>query len=245
MIAEDDLSDVVIVEPVPIRYGFGPKGEGEGDDDGFVHGSDILFTMKDSPYGAPWTSQKLAQFMDALMEGWEAVHETRYARRDCANLDKLIDQVREVLASGESMIDVPIALSVEHDDVMHALSRSHPAFYTVWGDLDWLHFESLIEGPGPFNATELAKEVGLALGGSTRWAMERLVHLYGKPTIRRQNRPLDAIGEVLMPLVRDGVASPDRCRAELARAGLPTTMTKQGLRNRVRGLEGRLGMYPR
>lgn len=183
---DDDYCDVVITEPVPIRYGFGtPRAAGLGDR-GYVHGSDILLTLKDTEYGAPWTSEKLAKFGEALLAGWDAVHELRQQK---ATIDQIVTvrQITELLTAGHSMIDVPMLLGVEWNDVLMSLRPHNKPFWAAWDDLEWLYWESLIAGDGPFHAASLGRALGWKRPtSSVRLATEGLLTVYGKEYVRHK-----------------------------------------------------------
>ena len=221
---QDCLCDVHVVNPTPIRFGFGPRGEA---DSGFVHGSDILFESRD--YGAPWTSEKLGQFMEELMAGWEKAWEQKRATPPRSDL-ALAEGIAAAISEGNSMVDVPCILGLTMQEVMEALSCGQKAFYWGWSDLDWLHFESLLDEE-PLTVMGVARSLGMKLdGGGTYAAIDKLVGLYGKKCQKRADDPVNA---ALADILRGGMTKPRHYCPEVRRRGLGGHLSDNALRQRA------------
>lgn len=237
------LCDVNIEEPVPYSYGFGGDADVSGADEGFVHGSDILLTLKDTKYGAPWTQEKLAEFGEALMAGWDAMVEQRKhgTRLPGDRLTRIRDEVAELVQSGESMVDVPVILGLDWDTVACGITHGTSArsvWWYKWGDVEWLRWEALIEGPGPFKPRVLYNEVTgrQPPGGSADLAVYGLLELYGKRAASRdpRGRKLDSISQKILALMKQGETSPSHIQHMLKRSGVD--IARERVRDRIRHL---------
>lgn len=207
---EDDLNDVMVTDPCPINFGTHELWQGD-------------FITRLLNLGIPWTSRDLHDFLDALGTAYDSYRDLQAqlnVANDGATTMNPFD-IRAVttayLRAGESMIDMPALVECTWDELIHALSQGKEGvFYADWGDAEWLKFESLIEGDGPFSMSALAREMGLP--STRRQGIAGLVGLYGK-TIERKPE-VTAIGQVVTDAVKRGITSPTKVQAMIAEAGL-------------------------
>ena len=248
----DCLCDVKIEVSAQIAYGFGPRQQVEGADDGFVHGSET--PLLSGKYGRPWSSQNLAEYMEEFGAGWEAMRiqqlheEIEQSRQETGRKapqlrDQLRSTVEKYLQEGHSMLEIPSLTSVEHDDLMHVLFPQVNARFRKWSDGEWRRFEQLIAGPGPFLAADIMhgmQDYGWnnINGGSKAFGIEKLILMYGKTFYRCGNRPLDAINRLLWPMIVARYPGIEPYANELKRAGI--TLTNHQLRNRLAVLRARV-----
>ena len=154
---EDEcLCDVRVGEPTPINFSINQ-----------VLGSEFL---DDDRWSHPWDASKVADYAETLLAAYDEWRErsANPAFRD-GHARRLRDraafqaEVRELLRSGESIVDVPAILGITFDEMWEALRHARSPFYETWGDLDWLKFESALESfpPGVFNTYQLASRLGM------------------------------------------------------------------------------------
>lgn len=148
---DDCLCDVVIKEPVPVRYAFHE-----------VHLADIVAKhtrYRDGAGGAP-----LAAFLEAFSDAIEATARMRDFDPDWldgALRSDLSDRIHAHLAQGESIVDAPDMLGESFARIVAVLTRGQPSTVWTWDERRWVEFEERMTAPGAVAACDIEREFGV------------------------------------------------------------------------------------
>lgn len=161
--SESCLCDVVITTPVAVNYTF----------DQVQHGPVVARAVG---YNGETGGAQLADFLEALAFGYDAVHRLAHLDADwLTGVNDLRDKVAEHLQTGQSIIDLPELMGESFSRIVAAITRSQPNIIWAWDEMTWLRFESTLLASQTHAANRLADEFGLT------WRMaETLIHLYGR-----------------------------------------------------------------
>ena len=127
------LCDVVVTEPVPVRYS--PTE---------VKYADIVMKYN-SRLGRPWTHETMLDLCEQLGRAADLIAEAKAITVDCTPglLSTYTDAIKKLIGLGHSMVDVPAMVGLTMEDANVALMSGYSGCaIAAWNEADWLAFEA-------------------------------------------------------------------------------------------------------
>lgn len=201
----DCLCDVVVTDPVPIRYGV-------------TWHADVIARAKG--LGVCETLDQQLDLLEAIMEGYEATCHMRGVE-GFPNLERR-DELIEILRDGRSILDAPTLMGLEWHEVMQLLTKNIASRVWTWDEQQWIDAETLMHAkPRP-----TLHDASVALG-LHRETTKTLWDWYGAPAFGRvsnKQRRVNKLAKLVERYQHEPVgAIVERCR----KAGLDDTNPKK------------------
>lgn len=178
--AHDDscLCDVIIGEPVEIRYGF--------DEVKFAGMAARATSYKEGDGG-----ERLAAYLEALAAAVErSAHLVRAGFDELDSYDPdLHVRIGRFVRKGHSVVDAPIEFGESWARIVSTLTRGQPSKVWLWGELDWIKFECMMEDQWPYpQIKRIARELDAGQD-----AVRSLCILYGMDPDPVKNKKLERL----------------------------------------------------
>lgn len=157
---DDSCDDVIIVEPVPIRFGFVD-----------VLGGDIV--ARYTKYKEGQGGAALADYLEAFSDAIEATKRLREFDPDWlegALASDLPQRIKEHLRAGDSIVDAPDMLGESFARIVAILTRGQPSVVWTWEERKWIDFEVRMTATGEVASSEVEREFGVTRDFVTRMA---------------------------------------------------------------------------
>lgn len=198
----DDLSDVIITEPITPKYAF----------DQVWHAGLIARATGYRGGGG----KQLADFLEALAYGYDATRRLADLDSDWTSGIRTTDlrgRIVEQLQAGESIVDLPNILGDSFARILAALTHEQSSLVWTWSELQWIEFETYIMSSDKHSDFELHRKFHMG-----RRQAASLIEAYGKTVgeARSKDRAKKAEAIVVKYLDRSNV----EVEARLADEGL-------------------------